>query len=113
MSGPIEPDENQQIRSCAVVVLESPGDSTTTVGCPPTLPERVEMKSREEINPSAQPMATESYGSVDSRTGVGTQRSGEAGSEVHRSCARENSIDARLGVDFSSDCITVRRLRVT
>jgi hypothetical protein len=69
------------------------------------------MKSGEEIDPPAQPMATESQRGKSAGTRVHTDRCGESGSKMKRRRGGNNPIDPRLCVDLSGHLRSVLRSR--
>jgi hypothetical protein len=58
------------------------------------------MKSRKEIDTPAQPMATESQGSIGTGASVNPNRRRESRAEMKRRRARNDSVNSRFSIDF-------------
>ena len=73
------------------------GEAGSAVGSPALLAERIQMESGEDIDPAAQPIATESCGPNNSGSDVGARRNRRARAKMKCVGTTEQRIHPQLG----------------
>ena len=80
--------------------VESRGDSSSGVGRPPALAERIEAEPPDQIGACVKPVSPDTGSEHETGAHVKSRRNAQAQAGVDSSLLRENSVDARLGLDL-------------
>jgi hypothetical protein len=97
--GTVEPGEQQQISARFLALIESTGNSTGAIDSPAAFAKGIQVKSGEEIDSPAYPMATESQSGIHSGARINPRRDNEPRTSLDSRRRSRERIDAKLCVN--------------
>jgi hypothetical protein len=98
----VQPEKGKQIRLPFPPVLETRGDSSSTVGPPFPFPEGIEVESSEKIDAAARAVIVRTCCDCRTASDVIPQRDDEPDSTLHVHMSRNDRVDSQLWIDWLS-----------